>query len=98
MVEVIERVKGELSEEYEPVIRQLKEEGNAKDLFYQREMEKQKKDFDYSQIDVTNTVQRLELQVKEWELKLIDKLREMENLQKIIEEKRVQYNDLSQKK
>ena len=49
MVEVIERVKSELTCKYEPQIKRMKEESAAKDIYYQREIEKQQKIISVSQ-------------------------------------------------
>ena len=40
MNEVIARVRAELEQEYEQTIKQLKEEAGARDVFYQRELDK----------------------------------------------------------
>ena len=60
MGEVITRVKIELTQEYEPVIKQLKEENNARDIFYQKEMDKQNRKFDEKNHDMLAQIKRLE--------------------------------------
>lgn len=52
MSEVIERCKSELAYEYEPVLQQMKEEAQAKDEFYRREMDKSHKVFEDKHSDL----------------------------------------------
>jgi hypothetical protein len=40
MKEVLDRVKNELSQQYNPIIDKFKEDLSVKDMFYQRELEK----------------------------------------------------------
>ncbi|CDW91147.1 UNKNOWN [Stylonychia lemnae] len=98
MSEVIKRVKNELTSEYEPMIKQAKEESNAKDLFWQREIDKKMQKQDEEKFLVSQQVRRLELQIEDWKNKLEDKQKECQNYLQKLDEKRDLYNELMQRK
>lgn len=98
MGEVIERVKQELTQEYEPLILQLKEENRAKDVFYQRESEKEHINFQEKHYSLLQQLKEQERIQAEWREKLEHKGLECAQYQRQSEEKRLQYSDLLSRK
>ena len=98
MIEVIERVKNELTCKYEPQISKMKDESAAKDIFYQRELEKQQKLISMSQGQLEQRMHTVLDELQDFKNKLEDKTIECQNYIQKIDERRKLYDELVSRK
>lgn len=98
MREVIDRVRGELNQQYLPLIAKYKEELQAKDQFFLRELEKQRNQFTSEQFAAEEQLRRLDMALKDYQAKYSDKCMECESYISISEHRLELYNELMARK
>lgn len=94
MKEVLDRVRGELSQQYTPIISKLQQELEAKDVYHMREIEKQEKLFKEEIKAIMAKQKDQDNILQDFKVKLSDKSRECASLVQISEHRLDQYNEL----
>ena len=98
MKEVIERVKAELKQQYEPLYQKVKDEGKSQVLYYEREMAKIEKRYKDELTLIEIRLKSKEEALFDYMNKYKDKCLECESYIGISEHRLDQYNELMSKK